>query len=109
MIVTQEQIVGGLIRYIDNDLGAKATGLTKFMIYFIAPSLPNIVNQKLLDFKNAGIFNDMFNEAGNVNIDIVHDRAVEAIRKSGKLYINGIGYFMDEGDIDVIYNYIRNS
>lgn len=109
MIVTIEQIYAGLIKYIDNDLGAKATGWTKFAVYFLAGSLQGKLPTLIANFRSNPMFSDLFDDNGNVKIDVVHERALDAIRHSGKLYINGLNYFADEKDIEALYSYIRNS
>ena len=39
MIVNTDQIRMGVKKYIEHELAQKATGVTKFMIYFIMPSM----------------------------------------------------------------------
>lgn len=109
MAVTFEQINAGLIRYIDSELGAKATGLTKFMVYFAAPSIPRMVMTKLTEYRMNPMFADMFDEHGNVNIDEAYKRAKEAMSKSGKVLIPMINYFADERDLEILFNSIKNS
>lgn len=109
MIVTMEQIQAGLIKYIDTEIGAKATGLTKFMVYFAAPSIPKMVAEKLNEYKENPLFSDVFDESGNIDIDKLYGRAKEAMRKSGKLLIPQLNYFVDENDIDILANLIKHS
>lgn len=109
MIVTIEQINSGVIKYIDAELGAKAVGLTKFMVYFIAPSIPQIVTTKINQLKSVEVFKNLFDENGNVNLDNLRARAMDAIKHSGKVYIQGLDYFVDETDIEKLYTYIKNS
>ena len=109
MTVTQDQLIAGIIKYIDSDIGAKATGATKFFIYFAVPSIPSIVNKKIAELKATGMFDDMFDASGNIELDVLHKRAKEAIRKSGKLYIQQLNYFADEQDIDVLYSHIKGA
>lgn len=109
MIVTIEQIQAGIIKYIDMELGAKAVGVTKFMIYFFAPSIPKKVVSKLESFREADVNHEFFTEDGGVNLDEVYKRAKSAIERSGKLLIPQIDYFVDTTDVDKLYNLIKNS
>lgn len=109
MTVTLEQIQAGIIKYIDTEIGAKASGLTKFMVYFAAPSIPAMVTAKVEEFKTNPIFADMFDENGNVKLDTVYKRAKSAISKSGKILIPKLNYFADETDVELLCNLIKNS
>lgn len=109
MNVTIEQVQAGVIKYIDSYLAPKATGIQKFTLYFIAPSIPNLIVSKVQEFKNNSMFSDLFDESGNVKLDDVYNRAQDAMRKSGKIYINKLNYFADEQDLQMIYNLIKES
>lgn len=109
MIVTAEQIEAGLIKYIDTEIGAKATGVQKFMIYFVAPSIPKLVTSKMAELRNNELFADMFDENGNVIFDILYKRAKDAIAKSGKILIPQLNYFADMDDIEILANLIKKS
>lgn len=108
-IVTTEQVQAGFIKYIDTEIAAKATGLTKFMVYFVAPSVPNTVMAIISEYKANPMFADMFDENGNIKLDTVYKRAKNAISKSGKILIPKINYFVDETDVEALCNLIKNS
>lgn len=109
MTVTLEQIQAGIIKYIDTEIASKATGFAKFAVYFIAPSIPNMVAVHITNFKNDPLFADMFDESGNVKLDIVYKRAKSAMSKAGKVYISKLNYFLDDTDIEAICQAIKNS
>lgn len=109
MIVTLEQVQAGLIKYIDTEIAPKATGLMKFALYYVAPSLPKMIGEKIVSFRQDPLFKDMFDENGNIDIELVYKRAKGAMQKSGKLYIERLNYFADEQDIEALYNLIKNS
>lgn len=109
MTVTIEQFQAGIIKYIDSYLGPKATGMQKFALYFLAPSIPNLVMTKVQELKNSGMVSDLFDESGNIKIDETYKRANEAIKKSGKVYIERLNYFADEQDLQTLYNLIKSS
>ena len=108
MSVTVEQIEAGLVKYIDTAMAPRASGITKFMIYFFVPSIPKMVEQKINEFKQANLSPELFDADGNVDLDSVYARAKEAIRKSGKLFIPKINYFADEQDLEMLYNTIKS-
>lgn len=109
MTVTIEQLQAGVIKYIDSYLAPKATGMQKFTLYFLAPSIPNMISAKVQEFKNSGMVSDLFDETGNIKLDEVYKRAQSAMQKSGKLYIEKLNYFADEQDLQAIYNLIKTA
>lgn len=109
MTVTIEQVQAGLIRYIDAELAPKAIGIAKFGIYFMAPSIPKMVTQKISEARQSGVFAEMFDENGNIELDEVYKRAQEAIKHSGKVLIKSLNYFADAADIEALYTAIKNS
>lgn len=109
MTVTTEQIQAGIIKYIDTEIASKANGLTKFMVYFAAPSVPAMVVEKVNEYKSNPIFANIFDENGNIKLDTVYKQAKGAIAKSGKVLIPKLNYFVDDADIEVLYNLIKSS
>ena len=109
MTVKLEQIQVGFAKYIDNELGAKATGLTKFMVYFATPSIQNMLKVKINEYRSNPLFSDMFDDKGDIKLEDTYKRAKEAISKSGKILIPQINYFADEQDLELLFNYIKNA
>ena len=109
MTVSVEQIQSGIIKYIDSYLAPKATGIQKFTLYFVAPSLPKIISSKIQEFKNNDLFSELFDESGNIKLEETYNRAQDAIKHVGKLYIDKLNYFADEQDLQTIYNLIKSS
>lgn len=109
MTVTIEQVQAGIVKYIDMEVAAKAEGITKFMVYFFVPSIPKIVTTKVEQLKSSGMFNDIFTEEGNIDIDEAYKRAKMAMERSGKLFIPQISYFIDTTDVDKLYQLIKTS
>ena len=109
MTVTIEQIQAGIIKYIDAEVGAQATGLSKFAVYFFAPSIPNMAAQKIAEIKESGLMPDLFDENGNIHLDLAYKRAKAAIAKSGRVLIPKLNYFIDDSDIEKICGFIKNS
>jgi hypothetical protein len=109
MTVTLEQIQSALAQYIDIELAPKAQGFTKFMLYFTVPSIPNIVAKYYNAMHNSALWSDCFDDAGNVKLEVIYDRAKQAIAKSGKIFIKPINYFVDETDIEKLYSILKAS
>lgn len=110
MLVSTDQIRIGVKKYIENELGQKATGLTKFMIYFMMPSMDKKVVDYVYKMQNNDMFDDMFDENKLIYLDKVYDRAVFAAEKAGnKIFIEKFGLSLDRSDLEKIYSYIRES
>lgn len=106
MIVTLQQIKNGVIRFVEQEIAQKATGFTKFMVYFIMPKLNKKVDDIISMAQSSEMFKDMFNENGNVKLDELYSTAKEAIKKSGQIEMFGI--IFNETDVDKLYTFIKN-
>lgn len=109
MVVNTDQVRIGVKKFIENELAHKATGLTKFMIYFALPSIDNSVVNYLNKARENFLFEDMFNEDGNILLDKLYERATFAIDKSGKMILDKVGVALDRSDVEKLYSYIRES
>lgn len=95
----------GVLKYIDNELGSKATGATKFLIYtgsFLASGyIKNLVNKhyKLLTELT------IINENNEIDVDKLYEAFKNGIQKCGKFHYMGI--IFDETDVDKLFNYIK--
>jgi hypothetical protein len=106
-MVTVEQIKRGLANYADAEIGQKATGPAKFMVYFAIPSITSGVDGYIDKLRSSPLSAGMFDEGGNVNLDVVHDRAADAMRKCGFVELAGIRF--READIDRLREYIEGA
>ena len=109
MTITIEQIKMALIRFIDTNLAPKMSGIGKFALYFVTPSIYNNLPLMFEELKKFGTINDLLDEAGNIKLEETYNRAKEAMKKSGKVLIPKLNYFADESDLDILYNYIKNT
>ena len=110
MIVNTDQIRIGVKKFVEHELAHKATGITKFMIYFVMPSIDRTVVDYLTKLQNNDMFDEMFDENKNVYLDKVYDRAVFAVEKVGnKLVLEKYGIALDRNDVEKIYSYIREA
>lgn len=109
MTVTLEQIQSALAQYIDIELAPKAQGFTKFMLYFTIPSMPSTVAKYYNAMRDSALWSDCFDESGNVKLEVIYERSKQAIKKSGKIFIKPINYFMDETDIEKLFSILKAS
>ena len=105
MIVTVEQIQNAIVRFVDMEIGAKATGFNKFAIYFMLPKISKTATELITQYKDNAMFKDYFDETGNVKVDDLYNAAKAAIAKSGQF--TAYGLIFNEADIDKLYEYIR--
>ena len=107
MLINVQQIQRGLVNYVENEIAKRATGITKFGVYFILPKLSSNTAALVNVLRDNIMFKDMFDENGNIELDAVYNGAKEAIRKSGQIEMYGV--IFNESDIDKLYNYIKNT
>lgn len=106
MIVNITQIRTGIIRFVEQEIGAKATDFDKFKINFISARLPKTIDKMFIQYKDNEFFKHYFDENGNINLDELYNDVKEAARKTGKFNLAGI--IFDETDIVKLYEYIKN-
>lgn len=106
MTATFEQIKNAIIKFVDLEIGAKATGFTKFSVYFMLPKISNVVTQLLVQYKDNPLFKDYIDKDNNVKIDELYNSAKAAISKSGQFTMYGV--IFNEADIDKLYEYIKS-
>ena len=110
MLVNNDQVRIGVKKYIENELAQKASGLTKFMIYFMMPSMDKKVTEYICKMHENEMFEDMFDDNKNIYLDKVYDRAVFAAEKTGnKILLEKYGISLDRSDLEKIYSYVRES
>lgn len=107
MTITIEQLIDGVVKYIDTELAPKATGMNKFILYFVAPSLETVITSKYKEIQATGIMNNLIDSRGNIELEALYKQAGEAINKSGKIYVKGINYFVDRDDVDKLYAILK--
>lgn len=61
MIVSTDQVRIGVKKYVENELAYKADGITKFMIYFVMPSIDKKISDFIVKAKENDMLSDMFN------------------------------------------------
>ena len=110
MVVNTDQIRIGVKKFIENELAHKATGVTKFMIYFMMPGMDKKVLDYIVKMQDNDMFEEMFDENKNLYLDKVYDRALFAVDKVGnKVLLEKYGIALDRSDLEKIYSYIRES
>lgn len=109
MVVTKDQFIKGVINFVDCEIGKKVSGLKKFEIYFMLPSLSKIMSEKIDMLAARSELGEFFDEAGNIRLDTVANRAKEAMQKTIRLDIPLIAVTLEETDVDVVKNYIQKA
>ena len=110
MLVNTDQIRIGVKKFIENELAHKATGVTKFMIYFMMPGMDKKVLDYIVKMQDNDMFEEMFDENKNLYLDKVYDRALFAVDRVGnKVLLEKYGIALDRSDLEKIYSYIRES
>ena len=110
MLVNTDQIRIGVKKFIENELAHKATGVTKFMIYFMMPGMDKKVLDYIVKMQDNDMFEEMFDENKNLYLDKIYDRALFAVDKVGnKVLLEKYGIALDRSDLEKIYSYIRES
>lgn len=105
MIVNLEQVQMGVVNFIEKEIASKATGFKKFGVYFLMPTIKNMVVDYMNKMKK--IMPELFDENGNVHIDKFYNTAKDAIKKSGQFEFMGI--IFNETDVDKLYSYIKST
>lgn len=103
MVANVQQIQEGVVRFVENELANKATGVRKFGIYFIMP----IISNKTKDYIDIAkkYTPELFTEDGHIKIDEVYNHGKKAIQRSGQFEFMGI--IFNESDVDKLYSYIK--
>lgn len=109
MVVSTDQVRVGIKKYVENEIANKATGVVKFLVYFMLPSIDKGVVDYINKAKDSGMFSEMFNENGHVMIDEVYDRAVFAMDKSGKVLLDKFNLTLDKTDVEKLYQYVKEA
>ena len=109
MTVTVDQVKIGFRKFVENEVAYKATGLTKFLTFFLLPSIDKEVISLVAKAKESQMLAEFFTPEGNVIIDEVYSRAVGAVEKSGKIAIDKFQLTLDRSDLEKIYYYIKES
>ena len=109
MNVTVDQLKSGIKKFVENEIAYKATGVTKFLTYFMLPSLDREINSMVCKIKDISIFDEFFTPEGNIFLDEVYSRATQAVEKSGKIVIDKFQLALDRSDLEKIYHYTLGS
>lgn len=101
---TLEQIQNGIAYFIDQELASKATGLKKFMLYFLTPTIKRTVADYVHKYK--AYVPELVDAEDRVNLDLLYNYSKTAIQHSGQFEFMSI--IFNETDIDKLYSYIKN-
>lgn len=107
-MINLNQVKAALNLFIENEIAAKADGVTKFLAYFVLGSMQNTFDSYLKTITANPLFalSDMYNkETNQVDVDKLHAYAKSAMEKTGSITLYGM-IFKPE-DIDTLFNYMR--
>ena len=101
-MVSIDQIRKGTLTFVEKEIANKATGVTKFAVYFAMP----MIDSKVTNFINSvSDTKELFDENRNLDLDKAYNMAKSAIQRSGQFMYYGIMF--SETDVDKLYAYIR--
>ena len=106
MIVSISQIKTGIIRFIEQEIAAKATDFDRFKVNFVLPRIPKLIDKLFVQYQDNILFKQYFDENGNVNLDELYNDVKEASKKTGKFLFAGL--IISESDFIKMYEYIKN-
>ena len=95
MVVSIDQARVGVKKYVETEIAGKAAGAVRFMVYFLLPSIDKGVVDYINKAKESSMLSEMFNENGHILLDTVYDRAIFAMDKSGKLFLDKYNLHFD--------------
>ena len=102
MVVNTKHIQEGVIDFVEQEIAQKTTGVRKFAVYFIMPSISKAVENYTNKMK---IFMPNIFVDDNINLNEIYNLGKNAIKKSGQFEYMGI--IFNETDIDRLYTYIK--
>lgn len=103
-MVNVDQIKNGIHDYATKELVPKASGLTKFGVYMALPSLDGMVDTYVDKFSNTPFADGIIDDDGYVDIDVLHERAKDAMTHCH--HLDMLGFRFDADDIDRLYDAI---
>ena len=99
-----DKVQRGIHHYAESEVAPKATGLTKFGVFMVLPSVHKFVADFAEKWKNNPMTSDLFNEAGDIDLDMLKERAMHAMEHCP--YLEVAGFKFDSSDIEAMYNCI---
>ena len=108
MMINMNQVKTALSLYIENEIAAKATGVTKFLTYFVLGSMQSKFDEYIKTITENPLFAlaDFYHkETNQIDLDKLYNYAKHAMEKTGSVTMYGI-IFKPE-DVEVLYDYMR--
>lgn len=108
MLININQLKSALNLYLENEIATKASGLTKFLTYFVIGSMQSKFDEYIKTITENPLFalSDIYNkETNQIDIDKLYTYAKNAMQKTGSVTLYGI-IFKPE-DIDILFDYMR--
>lgn len=95
--------------YIENEIAKKAVGVQKFATYFFTIAYADKATKMIADLQDNPMIKPLgvFDELGNIDLDVLYNTAKQAIQKSGQFTVAGI--IFNESDVDRLYEYVKRA
>jgi len=106
-MVNIEQVEKGIHSYAERELASKVNGLSRFAVYMVLPSVNRIVYDNYEKLRHNGIIADMLDDEGNIDIDMLRERAITAMEHVHSIEMYGFRFSKD--DIDMLYDHITKA
>jgi hypothetical protein len=107
-MINLNQFKTALNLYLENEIASKASGVTKFLTYFVIGSMQSRFDDYIKTITENPLFalSDIYNKQTNeIDIEKLYTYAKNAMQKTGSLTMYGI-IFKPE-DIDILFDYMR--
>lgn len=107
-MINLNQFKTALNLYLENEIASKASGVTKFLTYFVIGSMQSKFDDYIKTITENPLFAlaDFYNkETNQIDLDKLYTYAKNAMQKTGSLTMYGI-IFKPE-DIDILFDYMR--
>lgn len=102
-----EQIKKGVSSYYEIDMCQKLSGFERFAAYFVLPSIPNLVQDKIEKYKDNPLLFGIFDDNGLVDLEVAKERASLAMQKCGSIDL--AGFRLTQSDVERVYDSIRRA
>ena len=107
MIISVEQARKAVSMFVENEIAAKASGMTRFGAYFFLGAMQNKFNGIVVDLLRNPIVAamELTDVNGNIKIDEVYNAARSAMEKCGS--ISAMGIIFNQADLDKLYQLMQ--
>ena len=106
-MITMDQFINGVSNYYEQEFCQKANGIAKFTAYFMMPSIPTLVRNKIEPLRGTPFMDGIMDADGKIDLDAVRDRALNAMTHCGSIDV--AGFRLNDSDVNKLYEAIRRA